>query len=219
MSEINPTNVLRSGLLEGVAVLLGCAGRERGGGRAELTAAVANTCAELGAVVRECELVSSGAPEADDERVQGAVKSALSELGGVHVLVVDASGLFAADGMSGTAALLDALEATWRLTRALANVAFIEQGVGGRIVYLAPSAADPARAGLENLARTLSIEWARYGITLVAIAPEEGTEREQIAGVVAYLASPAGAYFSGCQLELGRAPGRADDADRRRAPG
>lgn len=219
MSEIKATNVLRPGLLEGVGILLGHAGVPLQDGHAQLAAEVASVCMGLGAVVRECELLGSGAPEADDERVQDAVASALAELGRVHVLVVDASGFFAAGSTSGTVALLDALEATWRLTRALANAAFIEQNVGGRIVYLAPSDADPARAGLENLARTLSIEWARYGITVVAIAPEEDTERQQIAGLVAYLASPAGAYFSGCQLELGRAPGRADGADRRRAPG
>jgi NAD(P)-dependent dehydrogenase (short-subunit alcohol dehydrogenase family) len=31
--------------------------------------------------------------------------------------------------------------------------------------------ADAARAALESLARTLSIEWARYGVTAAMIAP------------------------------------------------
>jgi NAD(P)-dependent dehydrogenase (short-subunit alcohol dehydrogenase family) len=62
--------------------------------------------------------------------------------------------------------------------------------------------ADAARAGLENLARTLSIEWARYAITTVALAPGPHTTPEELASAVAYLASPAGAYFSGCQLDL-----------------
>ena len=39
--------------------------------------------------------------------------------------------------------------------------------------------ADAARAGLENLARTLSIEWARYAITLVAIAPGRATPAQR----------------------------------------
>jgi NAD(P)-dependent dehydrogenase (short-subunit alcohol dehydrogenase family) len=74
-------------------------------------------------------------------------------------------------------------------------------------VYLAPSPAagpqaDAARAGLENLGRTLSTEWARYGITLVTIAPGETTATGEVAALCAYLASPAGAYFSGCLLDL-----------------
>ncbi len=77
----------------------------------------------------------------------------------------------------------------------------------GRIVYLAPSPdagehAGAARAGLENLARTLSIEWARHGITTVTIAPGTATAAGEVAALVAYLASPAGAYFSGCLLDL-----------------
>ena len=61
--------------------------------------------------------------------------------------------------------------------------------------------ADAACAGLENLARTLSIEWARHGITPVTIAPGASAMGEA-AALVAYLASPAGAYFSGCLLDL-----------------
>jgi NAD(P)-dependent dehydrogenase (short-subunit alcohol dehydrogenase family) len=127
------------------------------------------------------------------------------------------------------------LQVSWNVTRALANRAFLERERGGRIVYLAPAAAahlapaaapavaaeddagerseivpvqhaDAARAGLENLSRTLSIEWARYGITSVTIAPGAGTSNAEIAALTAYLASPAGAYFSGCLLDL-RGPG------------
>ena len=59
-----------------------------------------------------------------------------------------------------------------------------------------------ARAGLENLARTLSIEWSRFAVTPVAIAPGARTQPAEIAKLCAYLASPAGAYFSGCLLDL-----------------
>jgi citronellol/citronellal dehydrogenase len=88
------------------------------------------------------------------------------------------------------------------------NVALLPEGAGGRIVYLAPARAshehaDAARAGLENLARTLSIEWARYAITAVSIMPGRATSAGEVSSLVAYLASPAGAYFSGCRLDLG----------------
>ncbi|HEY1457349.1 MAG TPA: hypothetical protein VGF15_02420, partial [Solirubrobacteraceae bacterium] len=84
--------------------------------------------------------------------------------------------------------------------------AFLQAG-GGRIVYLSPSAghgehAQGVRAGLENLARTLSIEWARHAITIAVIAAGPGSSASEVAALVAYLASPAGAYFSGCVLDL-----------------
>ena len=61
---------------------------------------------------------------------------------------------------------------------------------------------DAARAGLENLSRTLSIEWSRHGVTAVTIAPGATTAGSEVAALAAFLASPAGAYFSGCLLDL-----------------
>jgi NAD(P)-dependent dehydrogenase (short-subunit alcohol dehydrogenase family) len=109
-------------------------------------------------------------------------------------------------------ALRACLDVSWNVTRAVANSAFRPDARAGRIVYLAPPAdcgeyADAARAGLENLARTLSIEWARHRITAVAIAPGAAMASE-VAALTAYLASPAGAYFSGCLLDLRGAAGR-----------
>ena len=100
------------------------------------------------------------------------------------------------------------LEAAWNVTRAVANNAFIPSARGGRIIYIAPPQgadihAQAARAALENLARTLSVEWARHAVTVVAIAPGTGTTASEVAALCTYLASPAGAYFSGCRLELG----------------
>jgi NAD(P)-dependent dehydrogenase (short-subunit alcohol dehydrogenase family) len=107
-------------------------------------------------------------------------------------------------------ALRACLDATWNVTRAVVTHAFLPAGSSppaGRIVYLAPAPsagaqADAARAGLENLGRTLSIEWARHGITLITIAPGGATAAGEVAALTAYLASPAGAYFSGCLLDL-----------------
>ncbi len=206
------SRVLRPGLLSGLAVVL--AGVEGEGS----ASAIGDALRELGATVHGCELVCSGDPEADDARVQEALAGALGEPNGVQALVLDAAALFAREAR-GPGSLIASLEAAWRVTRAVASGAFIASGGGGRVVYLAPATApagprapaggpavgehaEAARAGLENLARTLSIEWARYGVTPVSIAPGPRTAVSELAGVVAYLLSPAGAYLSGTELDL-----------------
>lgn len=101
---------------------------------------------------------------------------------------------------------LEEMERAWTGIRAVAVGALIPAGAG-TIVLLAPRPggvrhADAVRAALENLARTLSVEWARYGITTTAIWPGARTAEADLSTVVAYLCSPAGAYFSGCRFEL-----------------
>jgi NAD(P)-dependent dehydrogenase (short-subunit alcohol dehydrogenase family) len=175
--------------------------------------------------------------DTEAERVAGeAVECALDAAGGVDLLVLDCASMFGcasglgceegsgpggeggrgrADGPSAAReALRVCLDASWNVTNTVANRAFLGEEHGGRIVYIAPPAdagehADAARAGLENLARTLSIEWARHAITAVAIAPGSvGPERSavdnarEVAALTAYLASRAGAYFSGCLFDL-----------------
>jgi citronellol/citronellal dehydrogenase len=85
-----------------------------------------------------------------------------------------------------------------------------------------------ARAAVENMTRTLAIEWARFQVKLVAIAagqfdtevlrtkyPREVSENvartiplgrlgrpEELAWMVAYLASPAGDFTSGTVITI-----------------
>jgi hypothetical protein len=94
------------------------------------------------------------------------------------------------------------LARTWATVRGVAAEAFIPRGKG-RIILLAPPHDAVAAAGLENLARTLSVEWARFGVITVAIAPNAAATDEHLAQLVAFLCSPAGAYYSGCRLDLG----------------
>jgi NAD(P)-dependent dehydrogenase (short-subunit alcohol dehydrogenase family) len=187
--------LLRPGLLEEVSVLV--AGTTPPVARLGL--AVDEACRELGARVHLC------APDiADEAIVEGMVAAAVAETGSLDMLVVDGEGLFARGDLHGC------LGAAWSVTRAVVNVAFLPvEPTLRRVVYLAPSGQDrlgqyldAARAGLENLARTLSIEWARHGITVVTIAPGTQTSAGEVAALTAYLASPAGAYFSGCLLDL-----------------
>ena len=76
---------------------------------------------------------------------------------------------------------------------------WIEAGRGGKVVLVAPREDAPQRAAHENLARTLSVEWARFAITPTAILPGRD---EDVAELVAFLASPAGDYYSGCAFTL-----------------
>jgi NAD(P)-dependent dehydrogenase (short-subunit alcohol dehydrogenase family) len=209
------SGLLRAGLLEGTRVVVAGPGQdpEAAGGAAKAPAAapaVAAALSQLGARVLRLEPDPAGQASAEDE-LDRAADRALSECGGIDTLVLDGAGLFAAAG-AGRRGLDGCLQAAWNVTRAVANAAFIgaEHG-GGRIVYLAPapggaSHADAACAGLENLCRTLSIEWARHGVTAVTIAPGRATAAHELGALVAYLCSPAGAYFSGCLLDL-RGPG------------
>lgn len=124
--------------------------------------------------------------------------------GGIGALVYDAGSWF---GDGGNRALQESLERAWVATRALATGALIPAGAG-KVVLIAPRPtagplAAASRAGLENLARTLSVEWARHGVTAVAIAPGEETSEDHLAELICFLVSPAGEYFTGCLFELG----------------
>jgi hypothetical protein len=118
-----------------------------------------------------------------------------------------------------------ALDDAWDAIRAHA---LPPQATGRLIVLIAPPPGDPhaaaARAGFETLARTLSIEWARHGTRPVAILPDAGTTDGELAELVAFLASRAGAYYSGCAFTLRsptaprRSPPSASPAPRRTPP-
>jgi NAD(P)-dependent dehydrogenase (short-subunit alcohol dehydrogenase family) len=156
------TEVLRSGVLEGVRVMVTGAG--------PLGEAVTARFEALGAV--------SGSEAVD-------------------VLVWDGAAAFAS--AAGVEAVRAALDGAWLAIQPVAQNPML-------ILLLAPppgdAHAEAARAGLENLARTLSIEWARLGIRPVAVHPGAATSAGEVAELAAFLASPAGAYYSGCRFDL-----------------
>jgi NAD(P)-dependent dehydrogenase (short-subunit alcohol dehydrogenase family) len=220
MTRIDASQLLRPGLLQGVSIVLAGAppGADAG---LSLSGAVGAACAGLGARVLELPVQSDRAGGAEELELDRAVDRLLADAGSLELLVIDGAALFsyalaaAAVGVGSepaTAALGACLDTSWHVTHAVVNRAFLPGGRGGRIVYLTPARdagehAEAACSGLENLARTLSIEWARHGITTIAVVPaSSGSVGEdaggQVAALVAYLASPAGAYFSGCLLDL-----------------
>lgn len=195
--------LLRPGLLEGQVVAV--AGRAGGLGRA-----AAEACGALGAHVEQLGDEGHRVALRDESAVGGALAAIAAPENGLHTVVVDAASVYAAgeegDGPAGP--LRAATAAAWTVARAAATEVMIPAPDGGKLVLLSPTAhagahAGALRAALENMARTLSIEWSRHSIRVSAISPGRGTRAEELAEMVTYLASPAGDYFSGCLFSLG----------------
>lgn len=221
MTSIDASQLLRPGLLHGLSVALARVPFD-GGPDGSLAGAVGAACSRLGARVFDVEMEAGRAAPPDGAELEEKVDRLLADACSLELLVVDGAQLFAhalatasleppePASKRATAALGVCLEESWNVTHAVVNRAFLAGGRRGRIVYLAPARdagehAHAACSGLENLARTLSIEWARRGITTVTVVPASSSAGDVaggLAALVAYLASPAGAYFSGCLLDL-----------------
>jgi hypothetical protein len=182
---MDPTELFREGLLTGRGIALAGVVRP----------AVSGLLAGLGARTAVF-----------DERLDDQAAEALARAEApLHALVYDAGAGSPGEGAEG---LLASTERAWIAIHAVAVGALIPGGAGGKVILLAPPPrawqhAGAARAAFENIARTLSVEWARYAITATAITPGAASTEEELATLVGYLASPAGDYFSGCRFELG----------------
>jgi|HubBroStandDraft_3_1064219.scaffolds.fasta_scaffold12999_4 citronellol/citronellal dehydrogenase len=178
----------------------------------------------------------------EEAQVESLIDRVLASHERVDLLVNNAGGQFLAPAESITpkgfrTVMRLNVEGTWLMTHAVATRAMIPSGRGGKVfsVTLSPHNGMPgmahsgaARAAVENLMRTLSVEWARFDIRLLALAAGQfetetlltkypaaiveriahtiplgrmGTEQE-FAWLVAYLASPAGDFFSGTVLTI-----------------
>jgi NAD(P)-dependent dehydrogenase (short-subunit alcohol dehydrogenase family) len=188
---IPAASLLRPGLLDARVVAVS--------GDGPYAVAARDACAKLGADVTRLE----GDPLDED-----AVAAALAAAGRApDALVVDSAAHFAGAAQEGDAPLRGAADAAWIAARAAATAAWIPEEAGGKLVLLAPAPgagthAGAARAALENLARTSSIEWARYRIRPTAVLPGDDTPAEAVGALAAYLVSEAGDYFSGCAFSL-----------------
>ena len=156
----------------------------------------------------------------DDEAVDGFMDGVVERHGRIDLLVNNAGGQFLspAEAISpkGFRTVIDLnVQGTWQMTHAAATKAFIPQGEGKVVsITVSPHMGFPgmvhtgaARAAVENMMRTLSVEWARFAVTVVAICPGSRTTDEELAELVCFLLSPAGGYFSGCRFDLGAVPG------------
>ena len=247
-----PSKLFAAGLLDGqVAIVSG-----GGTGLGQATALELAACgARVVVCGRRPEPLAETAALAEGERcearacdirrerdVEALVEAVLERHGRIDLLVNNAGGQYLTPAEDITAKGFRTVielnvEGTWLMTHAVATRAMIPDARGGKIVNvtLSPHHGLPgmahssaARAAVENLTRVLSIEWARFGIRLTALAaghfatdtlmtkyPRPVVEGvagtvplqrlgtpEEFAWLVAYLASPGGDYVSGAVLTL-----------------
>lgn len=120
----------------------------------------------------------------EPEAVTAYVDSVIDRFGRIDVLINNAGGQFptTAESLSpkGFAAVVrNNLIGTWAMTHAVANKAMIPQK-RGRIVNVIAQIirgfpgmvhTGAARAGVDNMTKTLAVEWALHGIRVNAVAP------------------------------------------------
>ncbi|HEX6582615.1 MAG TPA: SDR family oxidoreductase [Thermoleophilaceae bacterium] len=252
-----PSQIFQAGLLDGQVALVSGGGSGLGRATALELAALGAQVVVCGRRLEPLEETAAAAEggrvEARDcdireeDQVESLVDGVVDRHGQIDLLVNNAGGQFLTPAEDITpkgfrTVIRLNVEGTWLMTHAVATRAMIPSGPdgqprGGKIVNvtLSPHHGLPgmahssaARAAVENLTRVLSIEWARFGIRLTALAaghfatdtlrtkyPKQivegvagtvplqrlGTE-EEFAWLVAYLASPAGDYLSGAILTI-----------------
>jgi citronellol/citronellal dehydrogenase len=253
MSESADSRIFKPGLLKGQICLLSGAGsglgRETALELARLGASVVGCGRREEPLAETAELAAglAGSFEheamdiRDEQAVERLLDGVLERHGRLDVLVNNAGGQFLSPAEAitpkGFRTVIELnVNGTWLMTHAAATRAFIPQG-GGKIlsVTLSPHNGMPgmvhsgaARAAVENMMRTLAVEWARFGIKTCALAagqfatetlltkyPQvivDNLERsipigragrsEEMAWLVAYLASPAGDFFSGTTITI-----------------
>jgi citronellol/citronellal dehydrogenase len=247
------SRIFRDGLLEGQVCIVSGAGSGLGRETAleliRLGAAVVG-CGRREEPLTETAGMAEGLPGSffheamdirDAEAVDALLDGVLERHGRLDVLVNNAGGQFMSPAESitpkGFRTVIELnVQGTWLMTHAAATKAFIPQR-GGKVlsVTLSPHNGMPgmvhsgaARAAVENMMRTLAIEWSRFNIKLCALAAGQfGTETlrtkypkvvvenversvplgrvgepEEMAWLVAYLASPAGDFFSGTTITI-----------------
>jgi NAD(P)-dependent dehydrogenase (short-subunit alcohol dehydrogenase family) len=244
-------SVFAPNLLTGKAALVTGGGSGIGAGIARLLAHHGARVALVGRTAQKLEATAAAIREAGgtasvhpcDVREFPALEKALQEAaqptGSLDILINSAAGNFlspaATLSANGFRAVIDIdLCGTFNACRA----AFPHMSTrGGSIVSITATQAEvptplqchagAAKAGIAKLTRDLGLEWGRFGIRVMAIAPGpiEGTEGmsrlapgtaadklkarvplgrygtiEEIAASVLYLVSPAGAYVTGATL-------------------
>ncbi len=178
------------------------------------------------------------------DAIQKAIEELATELGGIDILVCNAAGNFICPteelSVNGWRSVIDIdLNGTFNCCQsALPHLK--RSAEGGRIIAISTTAANfgwpgaahagAAKAGIQNLMKSLAVEWGRYGIRANWISPgpiagTEGVDRlilqqgmaeqvkksiplgrfgegEDIANAVVFLSAQTGNYITGAELAV-----------------
>lgn len=120
----------------------------------------------------------------EPEKVDAFVDSVLQRFGKIDVLINNAGGQFPSPAQmlapkGWDAVIRNNLNGTWYVTHAVANKAMLPQKRGRIVNVIAqmwrgfPGMAHTgaARAGVDNLTKSLAVEWAPFGVRVNAVAP------------------------------------------------
>jgi citronellol/citronellal dehydrogenase len=196
--------------------------------------------AELAGLASPDHVIAMACDIREPAQVEAFVKHVVTTWGRVDILVNNAGGQFPSPAQmispNGFLAVVkNNLVGTFHMCREVANQSMIPQK-SGRIINVTAnvfrgfpgmSHTGAARAGVENLTMSLSVEWAQFGILVNAIAPgiiiSSGTERypkelverqvketplkragtvEEVAAAIVFLASPAASFMTGTTMRL-----------------
>ncbi len=176
----------------------------------------------------------------EPEQIEALVASGLETFGKIDVLINNAGGQFPSPAQhispnGFTAVVRNNLIGTFNMTREVANKAMIP-AKSGRIINITANVyrgfpgmihTGAARAGVENMTKTLAVEWAQFNIRVNAIAPgivvSTGTKQyppellkeairntpmkragtvDEIAASIVFLASPAAQFYNGATIRI-----------------
>ncbi len=201
---------------------------------------LAAAAAELGVIAGDDRVHAATCDIREPEAVEAFVSAVVERFGRIDVLVNNAGGQFPSPAQmistnGFTAVIKNNLIGTFTVTREVANKAMIPAGRGCVVNVIAnmyrgfPGMVHTgaARAGVNNMTKTLAVEWAQFGIRVNAVAPgviiSSGTKQyppailaqaikntpakrggtvDEVAASIVFLASPASQYINGATLRI-----------------